>query len=695
MAYPSDISVVRSGYWRALVIALIAACLLFGIWALWQFPAYAQQMPPRILPNGNWTTAAARQALVSLGWTVETYLWWRMGFILVTAVFHIGLGLFILWRRSQDPFSLLFALALVVFGIGSADLPFVLTQWGPWGDRLAYGLATTAYGLLILLAFVFPDGRFVPRQMRWAGVAGGALLVYAAFLQPQPTRPPAPYLSVLSSLLLILAVFGQVYRYRMAETAVQRQQTKWVLWAILFNLAHKLLLNIIYVNPAVNALNGQGMWYSLLRTTSLTLVTATIPLVVTFAILRYRLWEIDVIIRKTLVYGVMLASVLGLYVLIVGYLGFLFHTEGDNLALSLVAASLVAVLFAPGKQYVEQQINRLFYGQRDEPYQLLTRLGQQIEAALDPAATLTLTVETVAQALKLPYVAIALQQGEKMQVTAAYGAPQNEISRCPLTYAGQIIGELLFASRAANDPLNPADQRLLSDLARQLGAAAHAVLLTANLEQARLRLVTERGEARRRLGSDLHDGVGHQLVGISRQLERAMTLLPQDLPQAETRLAAINQQLVALTREVRGLAHQLYPPELELLGLVGALRERAQTQLTPHIYLDAPAHLPPLSAELETAVYYITLEALTNIEKHAQARACHIRLNLLTTSHPAVLELAIRDDGRGQTTPAASGLGLLSMQARAAEVGGTCVMTEGEGGGTAVNVRIPCPHKVQ
>ncbi len=647
-------------------------------------------MPPRILPNGNWTTAVALQALESLDWTVETYMLWRMGYIGVTLVFYVSLGLFLLWRSHDDPFTLLFAQCLVLFGVASADLPFVLAQWGPWGDRLAYGLASLAQGQLIFLVFLFPDGRFVPRQMRWLSGVALAILVYAIFLHPNPTRPPDPRISVLTSLMLLLGVLSQIYRYRTEATAVQRQQTKWVLWAILLNLAHKLFLNFIYINPTVNALNGQGMLFSLLRTTSFTLVTATIPLAVTFAILRFRLWQIDLIIRKTVVYGIMLTAVLGLYALIVGYLGSLFHMEGDNLPLTLLAASLVAVLFAPGKQYVEQQLNRFFFGQRQEPYQLLTRLGQQLEVALDPAAALAVTVQTVAQALKLPYVAIALQQGEEMLETAVFGTPQNILSRYSLTYAGMPIGELRAASRAVNEPLTPADHQLLTDLARQLGAVAHAVLLTVKLERARRRLVTERGEARRRLGSDLHDGAGHQLVGISRQLERAMTLLPDDLPQAQARLLEISHQLVALTQEVRSLAHQLYPPELELLGLAGVLCERAQLQPNLLISLDIPDCLPRLPAEVETAVYYITLEALTNIEKHAQARTCQIRLHLVDGC-PTMLELDIRDDGRGLNVAPGSGLGLLSMQARAAEVGGTCIIGNREGGGTAVAVRIPCP----
>jgi signal transduction histidine kinase len=279
-----------------------------------------------------------------------------------------------------------------------------------------------------------------------------------------------------------------------------------------------------------------------------------------------------------------------------------------------------------------------------------------------------------------------------LQTVTVRGAAQKEIYRFPLVYAGVTIGELEAASRSPNETFTPADTRLLSDLARQISVAAHAVLLTANLEQARLSLVTERGEARRQLGSDLHDGVGHQLVGLTRQVERVAARAAGD-PALTSSLTDISRQLVALTEHVRGLAHRLFPPELELLGLADALREHAQTHAGLRIRVDAPELLPPLPAEIESAAYYIALEALTNVEKHSGASACDIRLRLIpnpSVLQPSQLELDIIDDGRGTTSPTDKGLGLLSMQARAAEVGGVCRIEANPGGGTAVSVRIPC-----
>lgn len=159
---------------------------------------------------------------------------------------------------------------------------------------------------------------------------------------------------------------------------------------------------------------------------------------------------------------------------------------------------------------------------------------------------------------------------------------------------------------------------------------AHAAALHNRLEQARLRLVTERGEARRRLGSDLHDRIGHQLAAATRQVERASHLVGDDPSSARVLLKTTTQQLRSVAQEVRGLAHALFPPELALLGLVEAIRERALAYTHLPVHVQVPSSLPQLPAEVEAALYAITLEALTNIDKHAQASRCVIRFQTLT-----------------------------------------------------------------
>ena len=191
----------------------------------------------------------------------------------------------------------------------------------------------------------------------------------------------------------------------------------------------------------------------------------------------------------------------------------LLQTHGDWLV-ALPATVVVAVLFQPLRERLQRAVNRLMYGDRDDPYAVISRLGRRLETAFQPAAVLPATVETVAQALKLPYAAITLRQEEGWQVVAQYGTRQGEPLRLPLVYAGATIGELWLAPRSPGEPFTANDHRLLADLARQAGVAAHTVLLHTDLERSRQRIVVAREEARRKLGSDLHDGLGHRLAGL-------------------------------------------------------------------------------------------------------------------------------------------------------------------------------------
>jgi signal transduction histidine kinase len=402
------------------------------------------------------------------------------------------------------------------------------------------------------------------------------------------------------------------------------------------------------------------------------------------------------VINRVLVYTSVSGLTMLVYLVTVAALGSIFRGLADQVAFFL-ATGVVALLFEPMRRRLQRLVNRLMYGERDDPYRVVTQLAQRMEAAIEPAAALPLTVETIAHALKIPYVAILVQNEGDSQVVAAYGSSQNPVARFPLTYAGQAIGELIVAPRYGEEAITPTDHRLLDDLARQISVTTHSVQLSSDLEKARLRIVEAREEARRRLGGDLHDGVGHQLAGLARQTERAIDFLAkQDASAAQDLLTGIKTQLDRSIIQVRQLAHQLYPPELELLGLVGALQERLQSPSDTSLMVrtDFPESIPNLPTAIESAAYYIALESLTNVSRHAHARSCDLRLRLKDKSDdfpsPA-LELEICDDGRGLSSSGVHGLGLLSMQARAAEVGGTCVIDANPGGGTRVTVRFPYP----
>jgi signal transduction histidine kinase len=432
------------------------------------------------------------------------------------------------------------------------------------------------------------------------------------------------------------------------------------------------------------------------------LALLVVPVCTYIAILRYDLYDIDFLINRTLVYGALSACVVGVYVLAVGGLGVLFQARG-NPAVSLLATGLVAVLFQPLRSRLQRGVNRLMYGERDDPSAVTSRLGRRIEATFAPEAVLPTVVETIAQALKLPYAAILLKEGEGFRSAAAYGSPTAEPEALPLVYQREEIGRLVIAPRAPGEQFSPGDRRLLEDLARQAEVAVHAVRLTTDLQRSRERLVTTREEERRRLRRDLHDGVGPTLTGLALQLHAARKLVRSKPGDAEETLARLEQRTEDTLAEMRRLIYGLRPPALDDLGLIPSIRQQAQSQgmvdlsvgtntdeswgNTLVFSMEAPEELPPLPAAVEVACYRIAQEALTNVARHARAKSCRVRISV--NRGAGMLEVEITDDGVGISEDRVAGVGLSSMRERAEELGGTLVVKPGPQGGTRVLARLP------
>jgi signal transduction histidine kinase len=251
----------------------------------------------------------------------------------------------------------------------------------------------------------------------------------------------------------------------------------------------------------------------------------------------------------------------------------------------------------------------------------------------------------------------------------------------PLVYQQETIGQLLLATRAPGESFNPADHRLLDDLARQAGVAAHAVRLMADLQRSRERLVTAREEERRRLRRDLHDGLGPALAAQTLKIGSARMIYPRDPITADALLAELERDMEASLADVRRLVYNLRPPALDELGLIGAIRDSiAQYRRRKgepevgrlSVSVDAPDELPALPAAVEVAAYRIVQEALTNVIRHAHAR-----------------QLTILDDGTGLATSRRAGVGLASMRERAMELGGTWAVEALPASGTRVYAQLP------
>ncbi|MGH3148895.1 MAG: histidine kinase, partial [Rubrobacter sp.] len=556
------------GPWLVAARTVWVAVAVFGV-ALFvaSIPAYHERV--RALSGfGFYATAppgVVRAALDELGISAGLYAAYDVVFMVTLALGYWAVGAMIFWRRSDDGWTLFLSLVLVTFGSIVGNTYYSLSQVHPALVLLGDVIGNFAFVSFWLLLYLFPDGRFVPRWTRWVAA------FYIAYFVVDWIFPNSPYnldnRGLLGAIVMIVVVgsmvYAQVFRYRRVSGPTERQQTKWAAFGFVmavgsfFTFGYATYLFLSPDNPGV-----ADVFYELVARTVVGLAFLLVPLSIGVAILRYRLWDIDLIINRTLVYGALTACVAGIYVLVVGYLGTTFRLDG-NLFLSLIATGIVAVLFAPLRDRLQRAVNRLMYGERDDPYKVLSGLGARLEATVAPDAVLPTLMEAITEALKLPYAAITLDHDGKGFVKAAEQGknPDGDSLVVPLVYQREKVGELVLAPRSPGESFTRADLRLLGDLAHQIGVVAHAVRLTAELQRSRERLVTAREEERRRLRRDLHDGVGPQLAALMLELETASELVSEN-PGASTLIAKLSGRTREIVSDVRRSVRALRPPAL-------------------------------------------------------------------------------------------------------------------------------------
>jgi signal transduction histidine kinase len=653
--------------------------------------------------NGPQLTSQQANQLQALGLSLPFYAAYFLALNCVFFVTYFVVACVLFWRMADNRMAFISSLFLVTFGgatfPGTLDaLPSLNPTWG----TLVAIARFLGIVFLSLFIYLFPDGRFVPSWIRFVALVGLLVQVPDTFFPGSLLSfSHLPRLLVFALFLAYLAcpVVVQVYRYRSVSNAVQRQQTKWVVFGLTVAIAG--FLGLLLLTATVGPAQKNNALAQLIVVSAYYLFFLLIPLSIGFAILRYQLWDIDIVIKRSLVYGTLTLCVTGLYILLIGSLGTLFRTTG-NLLISLIAAGVVAVVFQPLRDLLQRGVNRLLYGLRDEPYVVLARLSQRLKVTLDPDAVLSTIVETVREALKLSYAAIEVKEGGNVALAASAGTPPaKEALRLPLVYQSEPVGTLLIAPRGRDEALTSADLHLLQDLADQIGIAVHTVRLTSDLraltrdlQRSREYLVTAREEERRRLRRDLHDGLGSVLASLNWRAGAIRSLLSRDPAAADTLVVEQQQTIQAAIGDIRRLFYDLRPPALDELGLVGAIRERAMQQTTsaerdnaPGLRIDvvAPSHLPALPAAVEVAAYRIMQEALANVTHHAHAHRCSICLECSEES----LQIEVTDDGIGLQAGYHAGVGLLSMRERAEELGGTCEISQALRGGTRVRACLP------
>jgi signal transduction histidine kinase len=681
---------------------------------------------PDTRPSSTWGTAGALAGLVLF-----------LPFLAFPLV-----GALVASRRPENPIGwicLVAGLFWMFIVLGDTTDAYELSSTGKNTssvtlDALLQWTWIPPVGLLgIYTILLFPDGKLPSRRWRPFAWFAGVVMVLASLAvtfgpgpidgHPRVRNPfglegyPVVTQVLTGTIVLlpicILASAASLFvRYRHSGREV-RQQIKWLAFAASFVgvvYLSTLVMGFLFAPEAMLGGDETPVWLGIVQDMLLLSFTG-IPAAVGFAVLKYRLYDIDIIINRTLVYGVLTVSVVGLYMLIVAALDLLFRARG-GLAVSLVAAGVVAVVFAPLRERLQRSVNRLMYGERDDPYAVLSRMGRRLEATFAPKAALSTIVETIAQALKVPYVAIEIRQdAEQFAKVAEHGSPKEEPLVLPLVYQRETMGRLVVAPRARRDAFSPADRRLLEDLARQVEVAVHAVRLTADLQRSRERLVTAREEERRRLRRDLHDGLGPTLGALTLGLDTTRLALAQDDPKAvEALLMELKSQAQEAVSDVRRLVYGLRPPALDDLGLVPAIQQQAANRgLLADAFpngqgprwensknglvfrVKAPDDLPSLPAAVEVACYRIAQEAITNTARHSGASSCLVSLCL--DEADGTLQLEVSDDGKGVAEDRSAGVGMSSMRERAEELGGTLTVGALPEGGTRILARLPLPAR--
>jgi signal transduction histidine kinase len=579
---------------------------------------------------------------------------------------------------------------------------------------------------LTTLLLVFPDGHLLSKRWRvmvWLNVVLAALAALPPLFDPNSLgdghRQVSNPLGVAGAHQLLtgvtnvaeLATFatgvvGLVslgMRYRRADTDV-RQQIKW------FGVGVVVLLIAVTVGGIASP---TGQWTTPVPVIAEVIGFSAVPLCIGVAVLKYRLYDIDLVISRTLAYGSLAALITAVYVGIAVGIGTLVGSGGKpNLALSILATAIVAVGFQPVRERVQKVANRLVYGKRATPYEVLSEFSEQV-------------AETHAADEVLPRMARVLQEGAGAESATVWlysggylrpattfpesstvheallmrdgAAPEipDAAATVPVEHQGVVLGAFSVTKRKG-ESLTPTEGKLIGDLALQAGLVLRNVGLTAELRQrlddlrsSRQRLVHAQDEERRRIERNLHDGAQQHLVAIKVKIGLAQMLVAKAPEQAKATVTALKADADEALEALRDLARGIYPPLLADKGLVVALESQARKLSVP-VTVDADG-VQRYTQEVEASVYFCVLEALQNVQKYASASHVVVRLS----GDEGMLTFEVEDDGAGfDVTTTRKGAGLTNMSDRIDAIGGSVEIRSHRGAGTTVHGALPVETRV-
>lgn len=601
----------------------------------------------------------------------------------------VALAWWLLRKRPRE----LAAQAFLLFTAGWASSTLSGWSWTgpldlvarPWATVWAYlgigGYLVSGISTL-LFAFVFP--RPMPRFLRrpWLVVAIAPLLLGAGLAGWAAASGPR-----LDDLALLDTIAELIWE-PCALTALVVLVVRWVRLRSDAEARRRAQIVMLGFVTALGVLLA-GRWIGVpAGTFGFGLILLIFPAAVAVAVAKRDLFELDVALNRGLVAVVCGVVLLALYLGVAAVTVAVSGQSGPVAALP--GAGLVAVAFAPVRAAVQRVITHRLFGTGGDPQLVLHRLGLRLEASDDPESLLAAVVDTAAESLRLPYVAVELSSDAGWQATRQRGRRPTVVESFDISVGDHVVGRLVVAPRPDARSLSPLDRQLLSDLARHSGVAARVVGLLTDLRAAQQRLLVAREEERFRIHRDLHDGLGSALVGLTLQLEVAAELAGDG--ELGTLTRRMHQEASRATEDVRRIVRQLRPGELEELGLpaaVAAAAARLRSPNAPIIDIDASGVSPGLPPEVEDAAYKICLEAMTNVIRHSRATNCRIHLRDIGGE----LEVEVIDDGRGFAPASDGGTGVLSMRDRASAAGGTLTISGDPGTGTSVLARLPLPRR--
>jgi signal transduction histidine kinase len=405
---------------------------------------------------------------------------------------------------------------------------------------------------------------------------------------------------------------------------------------------------------------------------------AVYPAAVLVAVLRGRMWGLQLAVSRTVLAGLMTVTLTATYVVVTWLVTRAVPGSGFG---QLVGAAAVAVAVQPARLWLERRVHRLVHGTAAAPDHVVRRIGSHLSLERSAEALLGGLAEDVGTAMRLESVTLTVPDADDV----VWGVPSGSPVVVALRHRGEEVGTMAV-TLPGGESLGAAGQRTLGDLANVVAAAVAVTRAAREVEESRRRLASARLAERRVIRREIHDGLGPSLAGLRLGLRGARNLLDSDPAAAAELLATLQDELDQRVADVRSLSHHLLPPVLDELGLGAALEELAarcaEDGLVVHLDLEHDELADP---QVAAAAYGIIGEALVNVSRHSGASECTVR----TTSSAEVLSVMVSDAGRGIGDGARAGVGSRSMRERAEEQGGRLEIHSSPGAGTSVEAVLP------